>query len=49
MLIAQSIPNAYLWILPNSSHSTLFDHKDQFNEVVGDFFGNGLKKNESGN
>jgi len=45
MLIAQSIPDAYLWILPNSSHSTLFDHKDQFNEVVGDFFGNGLKKN----
>jgi pimeloyl-ACP methyl ester carboxylesterase len=45
MLIARSIPNAYLWILPNSSHSTLVDHKDQFNEVVGDFFGNGLKKN----
>jgi pimeloyl-ACP methyl ester carboxylesterase len=45
MLIAQSIPDACLWILPNSSHSTLIDHKDQFNEVVGDFFGNGLKKN----
>jgi pimeloyl-ACP methyl ester carboxylesterase len=45
MLIAQSIPNAYLWILPNSSHSTLVDHKDQFNEVVEDFFTKGLEKN----
>lgn len=44
MFIAQSIPNAYLWILPNSSHSTLHDYKDKFNEVVGDFFGNQLRK-----
>lgn len=38
LLIAKYIPDAYLWILPNSGHSTLFDYKDQFNEVVGDFF-----------
>ncbi|NVO20758.1 MAG: alpha/beta hydrolase [Bacteroidetes bacterium] len=38
VFIAQSIPGAYLWILPNSSHATLIDHKDRFNEVVDDFF-----------
>lgn len=42
--IAQSIPNAYLWILPNSSHSTLIDYKDLFNKTVDDFFRNQLKK-----
>lgn len=36
--IYQNIPNAYLWILPNSSHSTLVDHKDEFNKKVDDFF-----------
>jgi pimeloyl-ACP methyl ester carboxylesterase len=44
MLIAKSIPGAYLWILPNASHSTLIDYKDQFNNIVNDFFGNRLKK-----
>ncbi len=44
MLIAQSIPGAFLWILPNSSHSTLIDYKQRFNEVVGEFFGNKLKR-----
>jgi pimeloyl-ACP methyl ester carboxylesterase len=44
MLIAKSIPNAFLWILPNSSHSTLIDYKDLFNITVDDFFGNRLKK-----
>jgi pimeloyl-ACP methyl ester carboxylesterase len=43
LLIAESIPGAFLWILPNSSHATLIDHKEQFNQVVGDFFGNRLK------
>ncbi len=42
LIIAQSIPKAYLWILPNSSHATLIDHKDKFNEEVGSFFGNRL-------
>ncbi|MDO9254717.1 MAG: alpha/beta hydrolase [Bacteroidales bacterium] len=44
MLIAKSIPGAYLWILPNSSHSTLIDYKDQFNKTVDDFFRDRLKK-----
>ncbi len=38
MLIAQSISKSYLWILPNSGHSTPIFYKDQFNETVGDFF-----------
>jgi pimeloyl-ACP methyl ester carboxylesterase len=38
IFIAQSIPDAYLWILPDSGHATLIDHKEQFNEVVKDFF-----------
>jgi pimeloyl-ACP methyl ester carboxylesterase len=44
MLIAQSISGAFLWILPNSSHSTLIDYKQRFNEVVGEFFANKLKR-----
>ena len=43
VLIAESIPGAYLWILPNSSHGTLIDYKDRFNEVVDEFFRNRLK------
>jgi pimeloyl-ACP methyl ester carboxylesterase len=38
MLIAESIPNAYLWIIPNSGHSTPIYKKEQFNAIVGDFF-----------
>lgn len=38
LLIAQSIPNSYLWILPNSGHSTPIFYKDQFNMAVKDFF-----------
>ncbi len=38
MLIAQSIPNSYLWIIPNSGHSTPVYKKEQFNQVVSDFF-----------
>jgi len=44
MLIAKSIPGAYLWILPNSSHSTLIDYKDQFNKTVDDFFRDNLHR-----
>jgi pimeloyl-ACP methyl ester carboxylesterase len=40
LLIYQNIPKAYLWILPNSGHSTLVTYKDQFNKTVGDFFSN---------
>ena len=38
MLIANSIPKSYLWILPNSGHSTPIVYRDLFNETVNDFF-----------
>jgi len=38
MAIADAIPQSYLWILPNSGHSTLVVYKEMFNQVVGDFF-----------
>ena len=38
LLIADNIPNSYLWILPNSGHSIPIFYKDQFNEVVNNFF-----------
>lgn len=38
MIIAEAIPKSYLWILPNSGHSTLVVYKNMFNSVVGDFF-----------
>ncbi|WP_332367922.1 alpha/beta hydrolase [Spirosoma telluris] len=38
LAIAEAIPQAYLWILPNSGHSTLIRYKDMFNQVVEDFF-----------
>ncbi|MCW3109367.1 MAG: alpha/beta hydrolase [Segetibacter sp.] len=46
LLIAQSIPNSYLWILPNSGHSTPIYYKDQFNKVVNDFFKTPYRKIE---
>ena len=36
--IAANIPNAELWIVPNSGHATLIDHSRQFNKKVEDFF-----------
>ena len=38
MLIYHNIPKAYLWILPNSGHSTPVVYKDVFNTTVDDFF-----------
>lgn len=38
--IAQNIPNAYLWILPNSGHATLMEYADEFNKKVDAFFTN---------
>jgi pimeloyl-ACP methyl ester carboxylesterase len=35
--IYQHIPNAWLWILPNSGHATLIDHADEFNRKVDEF------------
>ncbi len=37
-LIYQNIPRAYLWIVPNSGHGTLVEHKDEFNNIVDQFF-----------
>ncbi|SDE90419.1 Pimeloyl-ACP methyl ester carboxylesterase [Mucilaginibacter pineti] len=36
--IAQNIPRSYLWIVPNSGHPTLIEHRDEFNKIVDDFF-----------
>jgi pimeloyl-ACP methyl ester carboxylesterase len=36
--IYQHIPQAYLWIVPNSGHGTLKEHKDEFNKTVDNFF-----------
>ena len=38
VLIAQSIPQSYLWIIPNSGHSTPVFKKEIFNKTVLDFF-----------
>jgi pimeloyl-ACP methyl ester carboxylesterase len=38
MLIAASIPKSYLWIVPNSGHSTLINYKNEFNNHVYTFF-----------
>jgi len=37
-LIFQHIPQAYLWILPNSGHATLREYPELFNKQVDDFF-----------
>ena len=36
--IYKNIPKAYLWMLPNSGHSTPIVYADLFNQVVDDFF-----------
>jgi len=38
MQIFQNIPKAYLWILPNSGHSTPVVYSGEFNKKVDDFF-----------
>lgn len=44
-LISQIIPGSELWIVPNSGHATLKEHKDEFNKKVDDFFNKPLKGN----
>lgn len=46
LLIAASIPRYYLWILPGAGNSTPVYFKDQFNEIVGNFFRSPFKKIE---
>lgn len=38
LLIAESIPRSYLWIIPNSGHSTPIHYSRQFNETINEFF-----------
>ena len=44
--IFQAIPNAYLWILPNSSHATLIEFDEEFNIKTAAFFQGGLSKSQ---
>ena len=44
--IFENIPKAYLWILPNSGHSTLVAYTDEFNKHVDDFFKTSYRKIE---
>src|SRR6185312_16254648 len=44
VLIYQNIPQAYLWIVPNSGHGTLIEHKDEFNKIANDFFTNPFQR-----
>ncbi len=46
MLIAQNIPQSYLWILPSSGHSTPLVYRDEFNKKVDDFFSKPYRKIE---
>lgn len=46
LLIAKNILNSYLWILPNSGHSTPIMYKDEFNKTVDDFFSKPYRKIE---
>ena len=36
--IYRNIPKANLWVLPNSGHATLWEHTDEFNKKVNEFF-----------
>jgi pimeloyl-ACP methyl ester carboxylesterase len=46
MLIAHAIPQSYLWILPNSGHSTPIVYKDDFNKTIDNFFTKPYRKIE---
>ncbi len=46
VLIAQNIPQSYLWIVPNSGHSVPVFKKDQFNSLIHDFFAKPYRKIE---
>jgi pimeloyl-ACP methyl ester carboxylesterase len=46
MLIYKNILKSYLWIIPNSGHSTPIFHKDEFNKTVDSFFTTPYRKIE---
>lgn len=48
MEIYENIPKAYLWILPNSGHSTPIKYANEFNKTIGDFFKKPYKKFDIG-
>ena len=46
LLIAKNIPQSYLWILPDSGHSTPLVYRDEFNKKIDDFFSKPYRKIE---
>ncbi len=46
MLIQKNIPKSYLWILPNSGHSTPIVYAEEFNKKIADFFQRPYRKIE---
>ena len=46
VVIYQNIPQAYLWILPNSGHGTLLEYADEFNAKADAFFSTPFKNHE---
>ena len=44
LLIFENIPQAYLWILPESGHGTVHHYKNEFNKKVQHFFTHPYKK-----
>ena len=48
MEIYKNIPNAYLWILPNSGHSTPVAYPTEFNTKVDGFFKQAFRKFDIG-
>ncbi len=49
LLIAEAIPQSYLWIIPNSGHSTPLFYNDQFNKTINTFFTKPYRKIEGMN
>jgi pimeloyl-ACP methyl ester carboxylesterase len=48
LLMYKNIPNAQLWILPNSGHATLVEYSNEFNRKSNEFFHTSLKKKFQG-
>jgi pimeloyl-ACP methyl ester carboxylesterase len=44
MEMYKSIPNAYLWIVPNGSHVPIDEHADEFTEQVTEFLSGGWNR-----
>ena len=46
-LIYKNIPRANLWIVENSGHATLFEHRRKFNSNIDEFFSNPFRPGHS--